>query len=130
MKALKGRLWFNIFWRVSLIFAVFVLVLTLSNSVFLEGFFEYRQKSILKTQLERIEKVDLADYGEVSELLTDMRENHQIDAEIYTADGKILYTTHSRPMMDFIFSDSPEDPLFRGDKPSAHPIKRLVKMSF
>lgn len=115
LKGLKGKLWFNIFWRVSLIFAAFVAILALANSVALESFFEYRQKGILIKQLELIDKVDLEDYEEVSELLSDINEDYQIDTEIYTEDGQILYTTHSRPMMDFIISEQPDFPMFRDE---------------
>ena len=104
IKGLKNKLWFNIFLRVFAIFAVFLVVITLANSALLERFFEGRQKNQLYAQTQRISALDLNDEAAVRETLTDISDNYGFDAEIYTARGRILYTTHGGQMMDFIIN--------------------------
>lgn len=104
IKGLKNKLWFNIFLRVFAIFAVFLIVVTLANSALLARFFEGRQKKLLVTQITRLGTLDLNDSAAVRETLTDISDNYGFDAEIYTARGKILYTTHGSQIMDFIIS--------------------------
>ena len=101
-KRLKNSLWFNIFLRVAAIFLFFVIVITVSNSAFLERFFISRQKKMLKTQMSAVEKLDISDSDAVSRTLSDISDSYFIDAEIYDSSGKILYTTHGSQMMDFI----------------------------
>ena len=101
-KRLKNSLWFNIFLRVAAIFLFFVIVITVSNSAFLERFFISRQKKVLKTQMSAVEKLDISDSDAVSRTLSDISDSYFIDAEIYDSSGKILYTTHGSQMMDFI----------------------------
>ena len=104
IKKLKNRLWFDIFLRVFAIFAVFLIVITLANSALLSRFFEGRQKNLLTAQITRLGALDLNDSAAVRETLTDISDNYGFDAEIYTARGKILYTTHGGKMMDFIIN--------------------------
>lgn len=98
---LKSKLWFNIFLRVSAVFAVFIIVLTVANVSFLSTFFCYRQKKLLASQIKRVSKLDINDKSVVSNTLSDINDSYNFDVEIYSANGKILYTTHGSQMMDF-----------------------------
>lgn len=102
VKSLKTKLWFNIFIRVAAIFAVFVLILTLSNVAFLVKFFSNKQKNALIEQITAVSRLDLSDDTAVIKLLTEISEKHNFDIEIYDSRGLILYTTHGGQMMDFI----------------------------
>lgn len=102
--ALKNKLWFNIFLKVTAIFAAFVIILMLCNTALLSKFFCLRQKNALISQINRLENIDLSDRSAVSELLTDIVENHNFDVEIYDLYGNIKYTTHGTQMMDFLIT--------------------------
>ena len=115
LKSLKNRLWFNIFIRIAVIFAVFVFVLAISNVTFLVKFFSMKQKNDLKEQIYTVSNLNLEDNTNVTKTLNSISENYNFDVEIYRSDGLILYTTHGGQMMDFFnqyngkFSMSHED---------------------
>lgn len=100
-KNLRNKLWFNIFIRIAVIFAVFVLVLCVSNVGFLVKFFSYKEKSNLKEQLLVVSKLDFNNSDEVIEVLGQINEKYNFNVEIYRPDGYIVYTTHGGQMMDF-----------------------------
>ncbi len=106
--ALKSKLWFNVFCQVAVIFAVFVLILTLCNTALLSKFFFLRQKNSLISQINRIEDIDFSDTQSISDTLTDISENYNFDVEIYDNYGNIKYTTQGAQMMDF-FIDGRHD---------------------
>ena len=58
---LKNKFWFQLFLKVGIIFASFVLLLTLCNSVFLKGYYEYINKQDLKSASAEFDGVDLTD---------------------------------------------------------------------
>ncbi len=125
LKALTSKLWFNVFIRVALIFAAFVLVLTLCNVAMLSRFFAFRQKSALITQVKRVDRVDIDDVDAVTELLVDIRENHNFNVEIYDSNGRTRYTTQGAQMMNF-FNNG------RGDLEIRHEelvVKKQEKLS-
>ena len=101
LKELKNKLWFNIFVRVGIIFAVFVLVLSLSNVTFLVRFFSNKEKNALKEQLELVSGLDFNSTDTVVKTLTEINDKYNFDVEIYNSIGAILYTTHGGQMMDF-----------------------------
>ena len=98
---LKTKLWFNIFVRVGIIFAVFVLVLSLSNVAFLVRFFSLKEKNALIEQLNVVSELDFNQSNEVVKKLTEINDKYNFDVEIYNNHGAILYTTHGGQMMDF-----------------------------
>ena len=100
-KQLKDRLWFNIFIRIAAIFAVFVLVLCLSNVSFLVSFFSLKEKNLLREQLENVSSLDFDDTDTVITRLSEINEKYNFDIEIYNSSGMILYTTHGSQMMDY-----------------------------
>lgn len=101
LRELKNKLWFNIFIQIAVIFLVFVAVLTLSNVTLLVSFFGMKEKSALKEQVINVSQLDLSDQSSCINILTDINEKYNFDAEIYDINGRILYTTHGGQMMDF-----------------------------
>ena len=61
IKELKNKLWFNIFLRLTAIFAVFVMIITIANGSLLTIFFAGKQKSILITQIRKLSDINLSD---------------------------------------------------------------------
>lgn len=100
-KSLKNRLWFNIFVRVAVIFAVFVLVISLANVTFLVRFFSSKEKTALKEQLLEVSRLDFSDTDSVIRTLSEINEEYNFDIEIYNSSGVIMYTTHGGQMMDY-----------------------------
>lgn len=107
-KTLKNKLWFNIFIRIAVIFAVFVLILCISNVGFLVQFFSNKEKTALKEQLLVVSALNFDDSSAVIKTLGEINEKYNFDIEIYTSTGSILYTTHGGQMMDYfhLHSDS------------------------
>ena len=101
VKGFRHKLWFGLFIKIAAIFAAFVLVLALSNVAFLIRFFTFKEKHLLKEQIETIAALDPSDSERVKETLTAIREKYNFDSEIYTATGSIVFTTHGGQMMDY-----------------------------
>ena len=98
----SNRLWFNIFLKVGVIFAAFVVVLTAANSTLLTTFFCYKEKHELVRQIKRIEQLDINDDSAVLETLGDISDNKNFEVEIYDASGVVMYTTRGSQLMDFL----------------------------
>ncbi|MBQ6714321.1 MAG: HAMP domain-containing histidine kinase [Clostridia bacterium] len=101
-RGLKNKLWFNLFLRITAIFAVFVTVLTVANGTLLSTFYGYKQKNLLISQIRRISNIDLNDSSSVSGMLSEFSDRYGFETEIYLKSGKILYTTRGSQMMDFL----------------------------
>ena len=86
---LKKKLWFNIFTRIAVIFAVFVLVLSLSNVTLLVSFFSAKEKKALKEQLAPVETLDFNDTTTVISALSEINEKFNFDVEIYNGEKEI-----------------------------------------
>ena len=82
---LKKKLWFNIFTRIAVIFAVFVLVLSLSNVTLLVSFFSAKEKKALKEQLSLVETLDYNDTSAVITALSEINEKYNFDVEVYNS---------------------------------------------
>ena len=102
IKVLKNKLWFSIFLRLTAIFAVFVIILTLANGSLLTIFFAGKQKSILITQIRNLSDVNLSDSFDVSDRLSALSDEYSFDTEIFTENGTVLYTTSGNQMMDYL----------------------------
>lgn len=100
---MKQKLWFKLFVRITAIFVVFVLVVTLSNTAFLLPFFVRRQEGVLRDKADEVAALDLSDAEAVTALLTRLREQNSIEAEIYTAVGETLYTSFGSQMLDYYY---------------------------
>lgn len=99
--ALKNKLWFNLFLKVGLIFLSFILILTVANVSLLSKFFIMRQESKLISQMNELSKISVLDEETISDKLYEISEKYNFDAEIYTKNGKVLYTTRTAQIMDF-----------------------------
>ncbi len=106
LRELKNKLWFNVFIHIAAIFAVFVLVLSVSNVTFLVKFFSVKEKNALKEQLLAVEKLDFSDTSAVVKKLSEINEKYNFDVELYNAAGRILFTTHGSQMMDYFSLDN------------------------
>ena len=109
IKTVRHKLWFVLFLRIAAIFAVFVLVLALSNVAFLIRFFTEKEKRLLKEQIGIIAELDFEDSNTVISTLSSISEKYSFDAEIYTSTGRIVYTTHGGQMMDYFNMPGRED---------------------
>lgn len=102
IKELKNKLWFSIFLRLTAIFAVFVMIITIANGSLLTIFFAGKQKSILITQIRKLSDINLSDSYEVSDRLSALSDEYSFDTEIFTKKGAVLYTTSGNQMMDYL----------------------------
>lgn len=101
LKRLSHRLWFRIFINVGLIFAAFVLVLTLTNGSLLVKYYSEKQKRLLAGQTQIIASLDISDETQVTQTLSDVSDRYNFEVEIYGDNGTIYYTTSGNQMMDF-----------------------------
>ena len=97
---LKNKLWFNIFIRIALIFAVFLVVLYVSNAAFLVRFFSMKEKRILKEQVLNVCELPLSNSNNVLNEISKISEEYHFDVEIYNLNGAVLFTTHGGKMME------------------------------
>ena len=98
---MHNKLWFHLFCKIAVIFAVFVLVLSLSDVLLLVRFFTFKEKKALGEQLAVVETLDMEDATAVSGALSKINDQYHFDVEIYTPSGRIVYTTHGGQMMDY-----------------------------
>ena len=98
---MRNKLWFRIFLNVGVIFAVFVLVLSLANVSLLVRFYSFKQKNLLEEQIKIVDSLDISERTQVTQTLSDISDKYNFEIEIYNANGTILYTTYGSQMMDF-----------------------------
>lgn len=122
-KALKNRLWFNIFVRIAVIFAAFVLVLCLCNVGLLVRFFSLKEKNALKEQLINVSNLNFDDSASVITALSSINEEYNFDVEVYSGSGAIIYTTYGSQMMDFFHQKNDK---FNMSHEEMEPIKREI----
>ena len=82
-------MWFNIFIRIAVIFAVFVLVLCVSNVSFLVKFFSNKENSALKEQLDVVSKLDFDDASAVIKKVGEINEKYNPFREPYNKFSKL-----------------------------------------
>ncbi len=100
---MKKKLWFRVFVRIAAIFAAFVLVLTVANRAFLLRFFRESEKKQLLRQGKIVSELDFDDNDSVVNALSRIIEEHNFETEIYTASGKVIYTSFGSQMLDFYY---------------------------
>lgn len=103
MTQLKNKFWFRLFIKVGIIFVAFVLLLTLCNTIFLEGYYEYTRKKELQSVSTNIKKADLTLAEEMVDIISDIEEGHGFEVEIYSSDGRTMYSSSGGQMMDYFF---------------------------
>lgn len=98
---LKSKLWFNLFLKVGLIFLSFILILTVANISLLSKFFIMRQENKLIAEMNELSKISVLDEDTITDKLYEISEKSNFDAEIYSTNGRVLYTTKTAQIMDF-----------------------------
>lgn len=99
---LRNKLWFDIFLKVAVIFAAFVLVLTAANSTLLTSFFCYKQRRELAKSVNKIAQLDMSDSSAVRSTIGEISDNNNFEVEIYDKKGTVIYTTQGSQLMDFL----------------------------
>ena len=99
---LKNKFWFQLFLKVGIIFASFVLLLTLCNSVFLKGYYEYINKQDLKSASAEFDGVDLTDKESVVDIINTIEDEYGFETEIYSKNGRTLYSSSGGQLMDYL----------------------------
>lgn len=102
MKNIKNRLWFEIFTRVAITFAVFVIVIAVANSTLLYRFFFSKQTRVLSEQMDIISGLNMSDENEVTEAITEISDRNRFDIEIYSKSGETLFTTYGGKMLNYL----------------------------
>ncbi len=103
---MRGKLWIRIFIRIAVIFAVFFIVLTCANRLFLPQFFKTSEKNLLREQAKQIKELDLTDRKQVAEHLSNISDSYNFEVEIYTDLGEVLYTSYGSQMIDFYYKEN------------------------
>ena len=112
---LKNKFWFQLFLKVGVIFASFVLLLTLCNSVFLKGYYEYINKQDLKSASAEFEGVDLTDKETVVDIINTIEDEYGFETEIYSKNGRTLYSSSGGQLMDYLLQGN--NRLFMNHRP-------------
>lgn len=99
---LKNKFWFQLFLKVGIIFVVFVLLLTLCNSVFLKGYYEHINKQDLKSASTEFDGVDLTDKETVVDIINTIEDEYGFETEIYSKNGRTLYSSSGGQLMDYL----------------------------
>ncbi|MEE1026684.1 MAG: HAMP domain-containing sensor histidine kinase [Acutalibacteraceae bacterium] len=112
---LKNKFWFQLFLKVGVIFASFVLLLTLCNSVFLKGYYEYINKQDLKSVSAEFEGIDLTDKETVVDIINTIEDEYGFETEIYSKNGRTLYSSSGGQLMDYLLQGN--NRLFMNHRP-------------
>lgn len=95
---MKKKLWIDLFFKVAVIFVVFVLLLAFANSTLLVSYFTYKQEHLLAEKSAVVARLDHEDTDALDQEIWAMREDHNFDIEIYYENGNIIYTTNGPQM--------------------------------
>ena len=114
---LKNKFWFQLFLKVGVIFVSFVLLLTLCNSVFLKGYYKYINKQDLKSASTKFQGVDLTDKEEVTDIINSIEDEYGFETEIYSENGRTLYSSSGGQLMDYFLQGQGNNRLFMNHRP-------------
>lgn len=98
---MKTKLWINLFIKIAVIFAAFVLLLGVANSALLVNYFTFKQEKLLIEKSKTIAALDYENTATLDDTVWSMHEDNNFDVEIYYENGKIIYTTRGAQMIDF-----------------------------
>ena len=101
---LNKKLWIKLFVNITVIFAVFVIILAVANSTLLESYYISKEKRLLIEKSATLSSLDVDDSNDVKNKISEISDKYNFDIEIYEKNGKILYTTKGSQVMDFIHS--------------------------
>lgn len=111
----KNKFWFRLFLKIGIIFLVFVLLVTLCNTMFLKSYYEYVNKSDLKIASQDLKNVDMNSKNDVVDIITDIEETYGFETEIYSNNGNTIYSSSGGQLMDYFLQGS--DRLFMSHRP-------------
>ena len=121
---LKNKFWFQLFIKIGIVFLVFVVLLTLCNTVFLKSYYEYVNESNLKTAAYDLKKVDINSKDDVVDIITAIEENYGFETEVYLNNGKTIYSSSGGQLMDYFLQNNSN--LFMNHRP----LKALESKTF
>lgn len=101
---MNKKLWINLFFKVAVVFVLFVFVLTIANSTLLVRYFTAKETNLLAEKTNEISLMDTDDDDTLSDAVYTLCEKYNFDIEIYDVSGKVICTTRSSQMMDFFNS--------------------------
>ncbi len=90
---MKQKLWINLFIKIAVIFAVFVVLIFIANSSLLMHYFTFKQEGILIDNMHIISRIDPENSAVLDSVVWELKDNNNFDIEIYGPDGRIVYTT-------------------------------------
>ena len=123
---MNKKLWMKLFIRVTVIFAVFVIILSVANTSLLTIYFTFKQERLLIENSKVLVGLDIEDTDAVTDKINELYDKHNFDIEIYESGGKILYTTVGSQMMDYIHAGF-ERPGFSMNHEQMKTLKSSVK---
>lgn len=98
------KLWIKLFLSIAVIFVAFVVIISIANSALLTEFFKFKEERILLENSRKLSDLDVSNPDSVTARIAEIRDKYNFDIEIYENNGRVLYTTVGRQMMDFIHS--------------------------
>ena len=98
------KLWIKLFLGIAAIFVAFVVIISIANSALLSEFFKFKEERILLENSRKLSDLDVGNPDAVTARISEVRDKYNFDIEIYEKNGRVLYTTVGRQMMDFIHS--------------------------
>lgn len=106
LKEYNNKFWFRLFLRVGIIFMAFVLLLTLCNTAFLEGYYEYSHRQDLISVSDDIKNSDLNNPSQMVDTISKIEDEYGFEVEIYSKDGKTIFSSLGGQMMEYFFEGS------------------------
>ena len=106
IKNIKSKFWFRLFLKIAAIFVVFVAVLCLCNSAFLEVYYKYEKKKELISLAQNVKSIRLSDAASMIDIINSAQGEHGIEVEVYDGEGNIEYSTMGGKMMDYFSKDN------------------------
>lgn len=106
LKEYNNKFWFRLFLRVGVIFVAFVVLLTLCNTAFLEKYYEYSHRQDLISASADIKKTDIVNVSLMVDTISDIQDEYGFEVEIYSNDGKTIFSSVGGQMMEYFFEGS------------------------
>ena len=99
---MRRKLWINLFIKLAVIFAAFVIILTLANSTLLIKYFTFKQERLLADRSLDIYNMDFSNTDTLDDAVWQLKDKYNIETEIYNnKNGRIICTTRGSKMLDF-----------------------------
>lgn len=95
---MKHKIWSRLFGQITIIFAVFVLIITLANGTLLYRYFVWNEKRSLVNAAEQIETLDISDSDTLTTALEKTEGQLNFVIEIRDKSGSLVYTTYGHQL--------------------------------